>query len=454
MGADNVVFGGETFGGAYVGGSVPAGPPAYLPRAVDAELRELLAALPAISLDGAKGVGKTSTAAQVARTAFVLDDPAVLEVIGADPARVASASGPVLIDEWQRYPAIWDVVRRAVDNDPSPGRFLLTGSASLQSPGTHSGAGRIVSLRMRPLALAERTLAVPTVSLAALLRGSEQAEGRVEVTGESSVSLESYTDSMLAGGFPGMRASNARAQRAALNSYLARVVDRDVPEAGLRVRNPQLLRRWMTAYAAAVATTTSYDKLRDAASSGEDNKPAKTTTRPYQDALQRIWISDPLPGWAPGRNHLSRLTQAPKHHLADPALAAVLTGMTAGKLLSGGGPGIVIPRDGTYLGALFESLIALSVRVYAQAAEADVYHLRTRAGEHEVDLIVEAADGGVLAIEVKLSATVTDADCKHLLWLRGQLGTGLRDAVVITTGAQAYRRSDGIAVVPAALLGP
>ena len=449
-----MMFGGSAFGGANFGGSVPAGPPAYVPRVVDLELRELLAALPAISLDGAKGVGKTSTAVQVVQTAFVLDDPGVLEVIGADPTRVAAAPGPVLVDEWQRYPSIWDVVRRAVDNDPSPGRFVLTGSASLQAPGTHSGAGRIVSLRMRPLALAERGLATPTVSLAALLKGPEQEDGLLDVLGESPVSLEGYTESILAGGFPGMRAPTPRAQRTALNSYLARVIDRDVPEAGLMLRNPQLLRRWMTAYAAAVATATSYDKLRDAASAGEDNKPAKTTTRPYQDALQRIWISDPLPGWTPGLNHLSRLTQAPKHHLADPALAAALTGMTAGKLLSGGGPGIVIPRDGTYLGALFESLVTLSVRVYAQAAEADVYHLRTRAGEHEVDLIVEAGDGGVLAIEVKLAATVSDDDCKHLIWLREQLGTDLRDAAVITTGARAYRRADGIAVVPAALLGP
>lgn len=449
-----MVPGGDTYGGDYFGGSLPAGPSTYLPRVVDVELRELIVALPAISLDGAKGVGKTSTAVQVVRTAFVLDDPGVLEVVGADPKRVAAAPGPVLVDEWQRYPAIWDVVRRAVDNDPSPGRFVLTGSASLQTPGTHSGAGRIVSLRMRPLALAERGLAAPTVSLAALLNGPEQETGLLNVVGESLVSLEAYTESILAGGFPGIRAPSPRAQRTALDSYLARVVDRDVPEAGLTLRNPQLLRRWMTAYAAATATSTSYDKLRDAASAGEENKPAKTTTRPYQDALQRIWISDPLPGWTPGRNHLSRLNQAPKHHLADPALAAALTGMTAGKLLSGGGPGIVIPRDGTYLGALFESLVALSVRVYAQAAEAEVFHLRTRAGEREVDLIVEAAGGGVLAIEVKLSATVTDDDCKHLVWLREQLGTDLRDAVVITTGAHAYRRTDGIAVVPAALLGP
>jgi hypothetical protein len=173
-----------------------------------------------------------------------------------------------------------------------------------------------------------------------------------------------------------------------------------------------------------------------------------------------------LPAWLPGHNHLTRLTRAPKHHLADPALAAALTGMTAEKLLTGQGPRTALPRDGTYLGALFESLLALNLRVYAQAVGARVFHLRTRGGEHEVDFIVEAADGSVAAFQAKLSATATatatatvavadsDSDCKHLLWLRAQLGGQLLDAAVLTTGTQAYRGADGIAVVPAALLGP
>jgi hypothetical protein len=447
-----MALGSGTSGGRFFG--PPLGPANYAPRIVDAEVGELMAVLPAVSLDGCKGVGKTSTAAQVMRTVFALDDPQVLEVVRADPRRLVDAHPPVLVDEWQRYPESWDLVRRAVDADRAPGRFILTGSASPQAPGTHSGAGRIVSVRMRPLTLAERGGGVPTVSLRSLLNEAPPDNGPLEIAGSTSVSLGDYTETILGGGFPGIRAPAGRAQRSALNSYLDHIVDRDVPESGLAPRNPQLLRRWMAAYAAAVATTTSYERLRDAASAGEPDKPAKTTTGPYQDVLQRIWVSDPLPGWVSGHNHLSRLTQAPKHHLADPALAAALTGMTADKLLDGRGPAISVPRDGTYLGALFESLVTLNVRVYAQAAEASVFHLRTRAGEHEIDLIVELADGGVLAIEVKLSTSVTDADCKHLLWLKERLGTQLRDAVVITTGNAAYRRTDGIAVVPAALLGP
>jgi predicted AAA+ superfamily ATPase len=160
-----------------------------------------------------------------------------------------------------------------------------------------------------------------------------------------------------------------------------------------------------------------------------------------------------VPAWLPSRNHLNRLAQAPKHHLADPALAARILGLDADALLSGEEAGPQIPRDGTLLGHLFESLVTLSVRVYAQAAEARVKHLRLHGGQREIDLIVERADQRVLAIEVKLSGTVTDDDVKHLHWLREQIGDDLLDAVVINTGPQAYRRKDGVAVVPAALLG-
>jgi len=420
----------------------------YHQRVVDHELDDLLASLAALSLEGPKGVGKTSTARRRGGTVVQLDDPAVLEVVRAQPGRLLAGTPPVVIDEWQQYPASWDVIRRAVDDDATPGRFILTGSATPTSKPTHSGAGRIVPLRMRPLTLVERSLERPSVSTALLLAG-----GRAELAGTTAVTLEDYTTEILAGGFPGIRFPAGRAQRAALDGYLERIVDSDLPELGVEVRNPATLRRWLRAYAAATATTASYDKIRDAATSGEDAKPAKTTTIPYRDALERLWVLDPLPAWAPTRNPLSRLVAAPKHHLADPALAARLTGVDAGALLRGEGP-TVIPRDGTFLGALFESLATLTLRVFAQVAEARVSHFRTKAGEREVDLIVERGDHRIMAVEVKLAETVEDHDVRHLVWLADRLGTDLVDAIVVTTGRFAYRRPDGVGVVPLALLGP
>ncbi|HEX6755768.1 MAG TPA: DUF4143 domain-containing protein [Mycobacteriales bacterium] len=205
---------------------------------------------------------------------------------------------------------------------------------------------------------------------------------------------------------------------------------------------------------AATAGTASYAAILNAASPGDDENPAKTTTLAYRDVLAHLWLLDPVPGWAPTRNALTRLGAAPKHHLADPALAARLLGADVGALLADSVGGPPVPHPGPLLGALFESLVTLSVRVYAQAAEASVHHLRTRDGDHEVDLIVRRADDRVVAFETKLSPTVGDRDTRHLRWLQDRLGSSLLDAAVITTGTEAYRRPDGIAVVPAALLGP
>lgn len=423
---------------------------AYQQRIVDEELDELLVSLPAIAVDGAKGVGKTATASRRARHIVPLDDPARLLALRADLTWLASLEGSVLVDEWQRHPPVWDYVRRAVDDGAGPGSFVLTGSATPPDAAIHSGAGRIVRLRMRPMSLAERGLVAPTVSLRDLLTGA-----RPRLDGESPVTLEAYVEEVLASGFPGIRTVHGRARRAQLTGYLQRVVDREFPELGHQVRRPATLRSWLAAYAAATSTTTSYNALLEAATPGQGEKPAKTTTIAYRDTLDHLWLLDPLPAWTPGHGHLGRLGQAPKHHLADPALAASLLGVDAGQLITGTSArgGRAVPRDGTLLGALFESLVTLSVRVYAQQHEAQVSHLRIRDGRHEVDLIVERGDGGILAFEVKLGGAVDYDDVRHLHWLRAQLGSRLLDAVVISTGTTAYRRSDGIAVVPAALLG-
>ncbi|HMG45120.1 MAG TPA: DUF4143 domain-containing protein [Acidimicrobiales bacterium] len=428
---------------------MPPGTTDYLPRVVDNELDLLLPALPAISLEGPRAVGKTETASRRARTVNRLDEPERRQLIEADPGRLVDGDPPILIDEWQLLPRSWDLVRRAVDADAAPGQFLLTGSTTPTEHPTHSGAGRIVSLRMRPLTLHERGIGQPTVSLAALLAGHRPA-----IEGGTDVRLVAYVDEIVGSGFPGLRGLSGRALRTQLDGYLTRIAEHDLPEVGLSVRNPSLLRRWMTAYAAATATTASYETIRDAATSGEGHKPAKSTTQPYRDMLERLWIIDALPAWLPSRNPLARLSSPPKHHLADPALAARLLGADMAALLDAQPLGPTIPRRGALLGALFESLVTLGVRVAAQAAEAQVKHLRTRGGEHEIDLIVERGDHRVVAIEVKLSQTVDNQDLRHLLWLRDQIGDDLLDAVVVTTGTEAYRRPDGIAVVPAALLGP
>lgn len=423
--------------------------PDYRPRVIDQELDELLEGLSAISIEGPKGVGKTATAKRRASTVFAMDDPVQRALLRSDPGRIGRAIGPTLVDEWQREPYVWDVVRRSVDDDPSPARFLLTGSAGPVTAPVHSGAGRIVQLRMRPMSLAERGLQPPTVSLSALLSGR-----RPGIDGESALALVEYAQEIVRSGFPGIQTLSDRVRRAQLDGYLARIVQRDFPEQGHLVRRPTALRAWLAAYASATSTTSSYTTILDAATPGDADKPAKTTTFGYRDVLTQLWLLEPVPAWLPIQAPFRRLGAAPKHQLADPALAARLLDVDTAALLDDAVGGRGVPRQGPLLGALFESLVTLSIRVYAQAAEATVSHLRTREGEHEVDLIVHRGDHRAVAFEVKLSPAVRDEDVVHLRWLRDRLGDDLLDAAVITTGPYAYRRPDGIAVIPAALLGP
>jgi predicted AAA+ superfamily ATPase len=302
---------------------------------------------------------------------------------------------------------------------------------------------------MRPLTLSERGADTPSVSLLGLLGGERPA-----IDGRTDVGLEGYAREIVGSGFPAARGLSQAAREDFLDSYIRRIVERDFNELGRAIRRPATLLRWMNAYAAATASTASFETIRDAATGGEGDKPAKTTTQPYRDVLQRLFVVDEVPAWAPTRNRIARLAMPPKHHLADPALAAALLGVGAGGLLSAEPVGPPALRDGPLLGALFESLVTLSIRVYAQMARARVSHLRTRNGDHEVDLIVERRDGRILAVEAKLAAVPDDRDVRHLHWLARQIGSDLLDAVVITTGPYAYRRPDGIGVVPAALLGP
>lgn len=328
---------------------------------------------------------------------------------------------------------------------------MLTGSAQPATAPLHTGAGRILRIRLRPFGLCERGLIEPTVSVAQLITGERRS-----INGESDLALADYAEEIVGSGFPGIRPLPTRARRAQLDGYLDMIVEREFADQGRPVRRPATLRGWLAAYAAATGTTASYTAILDAATPGDVDKPAKTTTLAYREVLTQLWLLDPVPGWLPIGHPLSRLAQAPKHHLADPGLAARLLGVDAQALVAGARPAVTarLAVAGSLLRRLFESLVTLGVRVSAQAAEASTYHLRTSNGDHEVDLIVQRDDGMVLAFEVKIGTSVSDGDVVHLKWLRRVLGDQLLDAAVITTGPTAYRRQDGIAVIPAALLGP
>ena len=214
--------------------------------------------------------------------------------------------------------------------------------------------------------------------------------------------------------------------------------------------------RWLKAYAAAVSSEADYAEILDASTAGQGNKPSAKTTIAYREALENLWLLDELKPWLDGERYFSGLKLSPKHYLADPAFAAYLLGLDVKTLTGTKGwseQAVVFDkRYGSILGRLFESLLQLSLRTYSSVNNAKLFFLRTYRGDHEIDFIIQKGSK-IIACEVKFSPIVTSEAGKHLKWLKSYVGADCLDTMIITTGSIAYRREDGIAIVPAALLG-
>ncbi|MCL2654999.1 MAG: DUF4143 domain-containing protein [Coriobacteriia bacterium] len=418
-------------------------------RYADAWLADMQPHLPAIMIDGAKGVGKTHSAQRIARTIIRLDQEGVRTNLAANYERLYSETPPVLLDEWQHLPEVWDRVRRMVDDHIAPGSILLTGSIQSEDPTLHSGAGRIVRMRMRPLSLAERIGRPALVTLADCL----QKKIPDKIDGVSPFHFEDYMQEIIRSGFPSIYQASEKSREFLLDSYLENITSREFTTQGIRIKQPGKLLDWMRAYAAATATTTSYSKMLDAATAGEDDKPAKETTIAYREALRSLWLIDDLPLWGEGEDFIGRLKQTPKHYLADPALEARLLDLSLRNLITGTVRTAHDPEYGSIAGRLFESLCIMSLRTYAAAVNARVGYLRTGSGAHEVDFIAQK-NQAIVAIEIKLAAAITDADVKHLNWFEDQVGDRVAEKIILYTGERAYRRpTDHVLVIPAALFG-
>ncbi len=406
----------------------------YLRRHIDARLAHLLGVHPACLIEGIRGAGKTSTATRLAAATLRLDHPPTAEMMERDPEAVCSSlPSPVLIDEWQRVPTVWDAVRRMIDEDRTPGRFILSGSArTAVTADVHAGAGRILPLRLRPMTLSERRGQVPAVLLADLAEHGIDAVRSVRCAFSPAEQVAPTVDS----GLPGYPATNPIDHHEALRAYLDLAVSRDLAEIAPAARDARKLRRYVRAYGATVGTTADHATIHHAAGV------AKATGETYHDLLDRLGLIEELPGWS--NNRLKRLTKRPKRHLIDPALAAADHYETAAALSE---------RRGR-LGELFESAAVCQIRATAEALGLGwrFAHLRSAGGDHEIDLVADLPDGGVLAFEVKLAGSATPADARHLVGLRDRLGDVFRAGVVVHPGTVAFRLDDRIAAVPLGIL--
>lgn len=414
----------------------------YRPRVVDAELTTRLASSGAVVVEGARACGKTSTARQVAASEVLLDvDEAARQAIAVDPALVLDGQVPRLIDEWQIEPAIWNHIRRAIDDRGEPGQFILTGSAVPADDITrHTGAGRLTRLRMRPMTLFETGHGTGTASLEALL-------GRERPTGpDPGLSVRDLATRVAVGGWPGQLGLDVGPSLQAVRDYLDEIRRVDVGRVDQTRRDPARVGRLLRSIARNVATEAPATTLA-ADTGGVEGSLHDDTVRDYHTALERLMIVEDQPAWAPHLRSRSILRRSPKRHFVDPSLAVAALRATPERLL----------EDLNLFGLLFESLVIRDLRVYAQAVDARVFHYRDNTGL-EIDAIVEAADGRWAAFEVKLGAGHVDRGAESLTRFVDRVDTartGEPAALVVVAGTgYGYVRDDGVIVVPIGALGP
>ena len=397
----------------------------------------MMATLPALLLVGPRATGKTTTARRYAKGVARLDRPAEAAAFVADPdAALRALPEPVLLDEWQAAPGVLGAVKRAVDDDPRPGRFLLTGSVTADLDAeTWPGTGRVVRVPMFGFTMRE-------------LDGRPAGPGFVDLlaTGQLDAltvppeppDLPGYVELALRGGFPDAVIGSAAPERGLwLDGYLDQLLTRDA--AGATGRDPARLRRYFEALALHSAGLAEQKTLYDAA--GIDRKTADA----YERLLINLLVLELVPAWL--TNRLSRLVKSPKRYLIDPSLMGAALRLDVAAVM----------RDGDLLGRILDTFVAAQLRpeLALSRARPRLHHLREKNGRRELDLLVELGAHRVVAIEVKATAAPTRDDGRHLAWLRDELGDRFVAGAVLHTGPGRFTLGRRIVAAPVACIwGP
>jgi predicted AAA+ superfamily ATPase len=380
---------------------------------------------------GPRAAGKTTSAARLATTVVRLDRAAEAVAFQADPdAALRGLPEPVLLDEWQAVPVVLGAVKRAVDMEPRPGRFLLTGSvrAELENE-VWPGTGRLVRVAMDPMTVGERRgRANDARSFIDRLAATEPLAAAPDPP-----DLRGYVELALASGFPNpaLRLTD-RGRQAWLESYIGDLLTHDVGALGAARRDPGRLRQYFEAYALSSGSVTTDRTIYVTAGLN------KETATAYESLLERLLVAEAVPAWR--SNRLKRLISQPKRYLIDPALIAAALRLDAEGVL----------RDGEMLGRVLDTFVAAQLRpeLAVSAHRPRLHHLRTQQGRHEVDLVIELAGERLLGIEIKASAAPTATDGRHLMWLRDQLGERFLAGVVLHTGPGVYELGERVVAAP------
>lgn len=411
----------------------------YLPRLCDQELAEALAVAGAVLIEGPKWCGKTRTASKAAASVLYMQDPdratTYLSMADAKPSLLLKGETPRLIDEWQMAPVLWDAVRFTVDQRGEMGQFILTGSAVPADGVTaHTGTGRFARIFMRPMSLFESGESTGSVSLGALFNGDQDTDGF------STLTIEQIAFSICRGGWPAAVLKGDQKSLRMSRDYVESVIQQDISRVDGVEKNPDRVRLLLRSLARNIATTASIHTILEDVESSDIGISDKTIST-YLNALRRIFVIEDLPAWLPSIRSKTAIRSTSKRHFTDPSIATAVLRMNPEGLL----------QDFNTFGFLFEALCTRDLRIYAQSIDADVFHYRDKNGL-EADLIVRLRDGRWAAIEVKLGQKQIDEAARHLLALQARVDEAKMGTaaflMVITGGQYAYRRSDGVLVVP------
>jgi predicted AAA+ superfamily ATPase len=384
-------------------------------------------------ITGPRASGKTTTAARHASTIVRLDRPSEAAAFHADPdAALRGLAEPVLLDEWQAVPEVLGAVKRAVDAESRPGRFLMTGSVRSDLDRlTWPGTGRLVRMAMYPLSVAERFGRPGTSPLVDRLARREEL-----TVPASSPDLRGYVELALEGGFPEAVFSLSPAvRRRWLESYVDQLLTHDIQQVDAG-RDVVRMRRYLEAYALNSAGLVDDKTLYDSA--GINRK----TALAYERLLSSLSIVDAVPAWS--SNRLKRLVHSAKRYVVDPALLAGILRVDESGVL----------RDGNLLGRVLETFVMAQLRAELTTAEARprLYHLRQEQGRREIDALAELGAEQVIGLEIKADSAPDKQSARHLEWLRDELHERFIAGVVLHTGARVYRLSDRIQAAPISTL--
>jgi len=419
----------------------------YRNRVVDAILQEKLEGKGAVLIEGPKWCGKTTTAEQIAKSVLYMDDPQSKEqnvnMAALNPKRMLSGETPRLIDEWQIAPKLWDAIRFEVDHRDDLGQFVLTGSAVPPDTKeiTHSGTGRFSWLMMRPMSLYESGESTGEVSLSRLF------EGKGEVDGESKLDLERIAFLICRGGWP--RSIDMR-DKIALNQaidYYDAVVHSDINRADGVEKNPERVKRLMRSLARNQGQQIANTAIAADIAVNDESTINQETVAGYISALKKIFVVEDMPAWNPNLRSKSAIRTSDTRYFVDASIAAAALGI---------GPNDLI-NDLNTMGFLFETMCVRDLRVYAEALGGSVYHFRNKAGL-ECDAVVHLRNGSYGLIEIKLGGEkLIREGVETLTSLTESIDTSKMKEpafrMILTAADQyAYRREDGICIIPVGCL--